>query len=180
LTRNLGAAAFAVAALGALSGCGKEYVTFDPEYCSNLLLVDAEWPGPDPEGTLTDAELAVYKELGRPDTMRFLFDRNGDIYQREPAMHELFAKGNDITLVEKAWIYSTRNLEVRFTGGAVERYPISEKLRILVKHGDPHEIKLLNEKREKWFYYDIGQFFTFEDETLVMTERAPRTGFRRH
>jgi hypothetical protein len=174
------AAAWSVAALVlVLGGCSNSHVTLDADHSANLLRLSPEWPGTKPEKILTPAQIEVYEELGRPDAMRLLFNRRGDIYRRDDAFHEFYIRGDDYETIDRAWIYRSRDLEVRFAGGTVDRRPLTDKLNTLLDYGDPNEAKRLNETREKWFYYNVGRIFTFDDDKLVQEENIPRTGFRR-
>lgn len=173
------AAVAVVVAAGTSAGCGKEYTRLAEEHSANLLFLDPEWPGPKNVAIATDAEREVYEELGKPDAIRLLFNRAGDIYPRERAFHELFARGNDHSEIDRAWIYKSRDLEISFVNGVSERRPLAPKARTLLDYGDPHEIKFLSDQSDKWFYYDAGRAFTFSGEELVNEERFQSTGLRR-
>jgi len=59
--------------------------------------------------------------------------------------------------------------------------PLSDRLKVLCKYGDPESIKIdedreTGNKIEIWQYYSAGKIFKFLDDRLIKEQTLPRLG----
>jgi len=174
----------ALFALVCLTGCSEKgeeaFLTLNKSHSVNLLELNDDWPSPTPDEMLSPQELDVYRELGRPDAMRLWYSKLGTVEPRNKAMAELYHRGWEYAGYDRSWIYLTRDLEVVFIkGGAIDRRPLTEKVKTIVRLGDPHDMKQPKPGLDTWTFYDAGVSMTFEGETMVKEDKFPPMNFRR-
>jgi hypothetical protein len=165
-----------------LSGCGKnkkKQLTLDPEYSFNLLIVGEEWPGKKPHKKLSESELEVFNELGRPDAVRIVYDQTRRIMTRIEVDTKF--KGQNAKTIhdfEKSWIYYVLGEEVIFhPSGSIEHIPLTDKLRTAYRFGDPeNRSSHIAKDQETWSYYSLGKRFKFDGDDLIAEESFPRMG----
>jgi len=157
-----------------LSGCArKEYIKFDMRYSYSLGLVQPEWPG-DPLETLTPVQQEVYEQRGAPDFIRYFWRGNANF---PTDVDPRYLEAEQIHQTRQSWIYIRQGDEVVFEGPhRHESVPISDKLALVIKHGDPESRQVIEDREtgtteERWQYMSTGQEFRFHGDTLYDTRQ---------
>jgi hypothetical protein len=160
-----------------LCGCKEkeEGFTFNRRFSVNVAKPQRKWPG-NPEKNLTPAQQDVLALRGRPDWLRFWWKGADDFAtSSEIPAHEDPAMFEDIP---QSWIYLRRGLsdEVVFNSAvSSDSVPLSDRLTVVLKEGDPQDRKLLPSRHggadETWHYYSSGMVYQFLEGKLIKAER---------
>ena len=110
---------------------------------------------------------------GMPDLVRLWFNPLGDfryIYDSEIYSKFRTHEWNDL---DRSWIYLDDYTEYTFSNRGAKEQPVSDMLRIMIKHGDPQDAKYIPKDvgplKVEWIYYQQGLRFLFVDDVLTKT-----------
>lgn len=156
------------------SACSrKEYITFNLRHSSSLSEPKKDWPGK-PEKTLTPAQQEVFEQRGTPDFIRFWWRDSGNFPEN---IDPRFLMKEEIAATKQSWIYTRQGDEVIFDSAyASTSVPISDKLMIIIKEGDPEERQVREDREsgqveEIWRYISTGREYRFHGDTLYQTRQ---------
>ncbi len=164
----------AIALWGAvgLIGCkDKDLYVFKPEFSVNVFYPSPKWPN---AKKFTDVEKEVYERYGRPAAFRVLWPPTGDIRLRSD-LENAFAKQNKV-IPAFSWVYPNQNKEIAFTPTSYEERPLTDKIRLVLRYGDPEDVKLLSSGDEQWTYYSAGRMFKLRRNKIVDVQEFPAMG----
>lgn len=195
-----GAIALAVATGLTAAGCQSERRVIEPDrYFSINVARVASWYPPSEE-SLTQAQIDVLVEHGRPVLFRFWWTPTGEFINGDD-VHKRFRQGTydpdrneelkKIMLGQRAsWVFIKDNsrtihpeeLEVIFSGDGVtwEERPLSQRLKLICIYGDPTDkspIKMIGGlEREVWRWDDYGYAVTMLDGRITDVVSFPGFG----
>lgn len=162
---------FVLPLLLALTGCEQD-VKIDPEFSVNIFRPGPKWPT---VKKLTLAQKEAYDKFGRPDAFRVWWGPKGELKDRDAAIQE-FKQKKMKNPPPYSWVYLARNTELVFTGSGYEERPISDQVRVLVKMGDPEDVKELQTGVTQWMFYSTGKLYKFMDGRIVEEKDFPAMG----
>lgn len=154
----------------------------DPEFSVNVGTLDAGWPD-DPE-SLVPAKQEALERHGRPDYFHLIWSDTDSIIDQDQhfrivrrAAEEQKRKG-EVRSDQPGfgWVYLDKNREIVFLDDfRYEERPLSPKLRIVCRYGDPQRVRPLRvpggDTVQEWTYYNRGLIFHFDGEQLVLEDR---------
>lgn len=138
----------------------------------NFIQPGEKWPV---EKFLTEQEKQVYQQLGKPDMFRVFWDTRGEIRVRETVEQEWGKKGPK-SFPPLSWVYLQRNEEVIFANGSYFTQPLSETTLLVVKYGDPENVKDIGNGVTQWMYYGVGKQFVISGNKVISTKDFPAMG----
>jgi hypothetical protein len=146
----------------------KDFI-WQPDLSVNLAVPGTKWPKLD---KLPPAQIEVYEKYGAPDFFRVWFNPHGELATEWEATRLYRTK--NLEKYVGSWIYTGRKIEVVFRSPAkYEEVPLSDKLSLICRRGDPESRDVQNKKgmvREVWTYYSYGERYIFLDDRLADTE----------
>lgn len=161
-----------------LCGCfKKKFLILNPQFSVNLAVPTDNWPA---ESKLTPAQKAIFEQLGKPDYIRIWWDKEGRLKSYlnvDRAIEKKLYRE-----AKQSWVYIRMEKEIVFINeNGYTTLPLSDKLKVLCKYGDPESVKIdenkeTGEKIEIWQYYSEGKIFKFLDEKLIKEQTLPRVG----
>ncbi|MGC8841421.1 MAG: hypothetical protein ACP5QZ_08215 [Candidatus Sumerlaeaceae bacterium] len=154
-----------------LAGCKDQDFSFKPDFSVNLFFPGPKWPN---TKKLTKVESDVYERYGRPAAFRVLWPPNGDIKLRSE-LEDVFAKQPKV-LPPYSWVYPSLGKEIVFRGQAYEERPLSDKVRLILKYGDPEDVKELSSGVVQWTYYSAGKMLKLREGRIVEEKEFPAMG----
>lgn len=151
--------------------CKDQDLVFKPDFSINLFYPGPKWPN---EKKLTKVERDVYERYGKPQAFRVLWPPNGDIRQRSD-LEEAFAKQPKV-MPPYSWVYPQQGIEIVFRGQGYEEQPLSDKVRLVLKYGDPEDVKDLSGGVIQWTYYSAGKMIKLRGGRIVEVKEFPPMG----
>lgn len=146
--------------------------TFNWDKTINFIQPGDKWPV---EKLLTEQEKQVYQQLGKPDLFRVFWDPRGEIRMRSTIEQEWGKKGPK-NFPPLSWVYLQRNQEVVFENGTYKTQPLTELHLIVIKYGDPENVKDIGNGVTQWMYYSVGKQYTIAGDKVVGTKDFPAMG----
>lgn len=153
--------------LVALPGCDED-VSMNTDFSIHLVSPGPKWPKKPKK--LTTAQQEVLARYGRPDQFRIFYNRSGVIQTRSELGKELMAK-KPKQLPPHSWIYAQRGVEVVFEGSSFREQPLTDQVRILMSHGDPEEVKLIDGGIQ-WMFFGAGKLYKFSPNGRIVEEKS--------
>ena len=164
---------------------GRNYITeaIDPAFSYNVVRLPWWWPDEDtfdihtPEGK---AQKAYYKEHGKPEFIRLLYNTPGTVLP--PAAVSIIS--GPPSPRSTSWVYTERKVEATFSVKGVEEKPLNDEVATICERGDPDEIKDLSKDSKlrvvRYIYRARGDMIDFQDskKTSERTEK-PMPGWKR-
>lgn len=138
----------------------------------NFFQPGAKWPI---ERLFSPVEKQVYEQYGRPDLFRFLWSPTGELKMREAVRLE-WTRDKLKTMPSHTWVYVQRNEEVVFSGNTVTTRPLTETMHLIIKYGDPENVKQIGNGVTQWTYYSVGKIYTIAADRVVSTQDFPAMG----
>ena len=162
------AIAAAAALLVTIAGCGGQDVGFDPAFSVNLFQPGPKWPNVE---KLAPAQREVYQKYGKPEQFRVLWNPAGQVKTRSELAQTFQGKKMPKDLPPHTYLYLSMGKEIWFEGGSYVERPITDMTRILVKHGDPEDVKPLPDSGTQWMYYGAGRLYKFDKDGATTEEK---------
>lgn len=162
----------AAACLFVLAGC-EEDVLFKPDFSVNLLEPGPKWPKK--KKNLTAHQQEIFDKYGRPDHLRIQWNPEGRIMVREQLKVALKDKKPQ-TLPPCSWVYTRRNMEVVFDPEGPREVPITDEIRLVLRHGDPEDVKPLPGGVSQWSFYGAGRMYRMVSGRIVEEKEFPAMG----
>lgn len=157
-----------------LGGCArKEAITWNLRHSFHLAVPQEDWPG-DATKTLSPAQQEIYEKRGNPDYIRFWWRDDGNF---PDGYNPTFMEKAAILKTKQSWIYIRQGDEVVFnTSYSSESVPISDKLAVIIKEGDPEARQVLQDPEsgqveEIWQFLTSGREYRFHGDTLYSTRQ---------
>ncbi len=149
-----------------LAACDQD-VTLNIDHSVNLVQPGPKWPN---KKKLKPTELEVYTKYGIPDHFRLLWNAQGTVQARVDLEKELkIRKPKD--LPPHTWIYLKDNREVFFEGRSYREHPISDQTLILIKYGDPEDIKDAPGGGKQWMFFGAGKLYKFTPDGKIYEQK---------
>ncbi len=157
------------------TGCAQHrYLSFNTRHSLSLARIDKDWPG-NPKKKLSMAQQEIYEKRGAPDWIRFWWG-GSENFPREydPRM----IPKEQIAQTKQSWIYVRSGDEVIFdTPFSSHSVPISDKLAIVIREGDPEDPHVVTDPTTKkvedvWSYPSTGKEYHFQDNVLIETRQV--------
>jgi hypothetical protein len=167
LTRAL----FLVIAASLLVACEQD-VVFNQDFSINILHPGPKWPK---VKKLAPVELEVYKRFGKPDAFRVWWTPAGEIKTRTD-LNDAFKKQKPKNLPPLSWIYLSTGKEVRFRITTYEGLPITDQVRLVLKYGDPEDVKDLGNGITQWMFFSAGKIFKMREGKIFEEKDFPAMG----
>lgn len=142
------------------------------EQTINFFRPGAKWPV---QKLLTPAEKQVLEQYGRPDMFRLLWTNTGELKMREMVQLE-WTRNKLKTFPPFTWVYLRRNEEIVFTPNGFQAEPLTEIMHIVIKYGDPENVKDIGNGVSQWTYYSVGKMYTIAGNKVVSTKEFPAMG----
>ncbi|MCX7626399.1 MAG: hypothetical protein N2Z21_09340 [Candidatus Sumerlaeaceae bacterium] len=153
------------------TACKDQDLVFKPDFSINLFYPGPKWPNVKKLGKV---EQDVYQRYGKPQAFRVLWPPNGDIRQRSD-LEEAFAKQPKV-IPPYSWVYPQQGIEIVFRGQGYEEQPLSDKVRLVLKYGDPEDVKELSSGIVQWTYYSVGKMIKLRAGRVVEVKEFPPMG----
>jgi hypothetical protein len=138
----------------------------------NFFAPGPKWPV---EKLLTPVQKQVYQQYGKPDMFRFLWSRTGELKMRETLQLEWTRKKLK-EIPPHTWVYLQRNEEVVFTGNSFVTRPLTEAMQIVIKYGDPENVRDIGSGVSQWTFYSVGKIYTISGDKVVGSKDFPAMG----
>lgn len=145
---------------------------FNFDYTVNFFQAGEKWPY---EKLFTPAEKQVYAQLGKPDCFRMLWDRTGKIKVRSVVEQEWKVKGPK-EIPAYTWVYVQRNEEIVFSNNTFYTQPLTDLVTLVMKSGDPENVRDMGNGLTQWTYYSTGKMYTIAGDKIVGTKEFPAMG----
>jgi hypothetical protein len=145
--------------------------TFKQDFTVNFFYPGPKWPN---VKKMTKVEQEVYQRFGRPAAFRILWPPNGDIRLRSE-LEDAFAKKPKV-MPAYSWVYPALGKEIIFRGDAYEEQPLTDKVRLVLKYGDPEDVKDLSSGVVQWTYYSAGKMIKLRQGRIVEVKEFPAMG----
>jgi len=172
LARTARLVAVVAAALIGLTACKKdEGFVFKPEFTVNLFYPGPKWPN---QKKLSKAEREVLQRYGRPAAFRILWSPAGEIRMRSE-LEDASLKQPKV-MPAYSWVYPGLNKEIVFTQGTYQERQLSDKIRLILRYGDPEDVKDLSSGIEQWTYYGVGKMIKLREGHIVEEKQFPAMG----
>lgn len=165
------------------TGCrGPEcLIEFDKKFSYNVVKTPVCYP---PEKLkLTAAQAQIIARWGPPDFFRFWWLIDGEFITSSDLSGMFETLQTELGQTKQTWIYTRRGQEIEFLdSGAYLESPVSEKLKLICKYGDPSNKKAANfstrtgNKKETWIWYDFGIKIVFINDLEISRERFQASG----
>lgn len=154
------------------TGPKKQPLVFNFDQTVNIFRPGEKWPV---DKLLSAPEKQVYAQLGRPDCFRLLWDREGNVKVRSVIEQEW--KGKDLkNLPPYSWVYLQRNEEIIFSGNSFYSQPLNDLVQVVIKSGDPENVRDMGNGLTQWTYYSTGKMYTISGNNIVATKDFPPMG----
>jgi hypothetical protein len=144
---------------------------FNFDQTINFAQPSAKWPV---VKLLTPVEKQALEQNGRPDCFRMLWNPDGTIAVRGVVEQEWRSK--NMKLPALTWVYVQRKEELVFSGNQVRVNPLSELALLVLKSGDPENVKDIGNGVTQWTYYSTGKIYTIAGDRIVDTKTFPAMG----
>jgi len=132
-----------------------------------------KWPV---EKLLTPTENQVLQQYGRPDMFRFLWNPNGDLKMRERLQLE-WTRDKVKDMPPSTWVYLQRNEEIVFSGNTFKAQPLTEAMQLIIKYGDPENVRDIGGGVQQWTFYSVGKIFNISPSgAATQTREFPPMG----
>lgn len=155
-----------------LTACKKDQdFAFKQDFSINLFYPGPKWPD---RKKLKPVERDVYERYGRPAAFRILWPPSGDIRRRSD-LEDAFAKAPKI-IPPYSWVYPSLGKEIVFRGQAYEELPLTDKVRLVLRYGDPEDVKELSSGVEQWTYYSAGKIYKIRSGRIIEEKEFPAMG----
>jgi hypothetical protein len=151
-----------------IAGCGGQDVAFNPDFSVNLFQPGPKWPNVE---KLTPAQKEVYQRYGKPEQFRVLWNPTGQVKTRSELAQTFQNKKMPKELPPHTYLYMNLGKEMWFEGGSFVERPITDMTRILVKLGDPEDIKPLPNGGTQWMFYGAGRLYKFDRDGATVEEK---------
>ncbi len=138
----------------------------------NFFLPGEKWPN---QRLFSPVEKQVYEQYGRPDMFRLLWDPTGEIKMRDVVQLE-WTRSKMKQFPPFTWVYLTRNEEVVFTGNTYTSRPLTETMQLIIKYGDPENVRQIGDGVVQWTYYSVGHIYTIAGDRVVSQQTFPAMG----
>jgi hypothetical protein len=168
LIRRRAAVAVSVAVLVVVAGCGGQDVKFDPDFSVNLFQPGPKWPNVE---KLTQAQREAYQKYGKPDQFRVLWNPAGDVKTRSELAQFFREKKMPKELPPHTWIYLASGKEIWFEGGSYVERQVTDMTRMLIKYGDPEDIKVMAGGITQWMFFGAGRIYKFNTAGRIVEEK---------
>ena len=144
------------AALGLLilTACDQDLV-IKPEFSVNVFEPGPKWPN---IKKLTPIQKEVYEKFGRPDNFRVMWNKAGQLRRRIDVEKDIAQKK---PLPNYSWVYMRHEKEIVFEGSTFVEKPVNDQLKMLVKYGDPEDVKEMEGNITQWTFYGAGKLYKF-------------------
>lgn len=152
-------------------GPKKQPYKFNFEKTINFAQPGAKWPV---VKLLSPVEKQVLEQYGRPDHFRLLWNSDGSIAIRGIVEQEW--RNKNMKLPDLTWVYVHRNEEVIFAGNQVRTSPLSELSQLVLKSGDPENVRDIGNGVIQWTYYSTGKMYFIAGDRVVDTKTFPAMG----
>lgn len=146
--------------------------SFNWDRTINFIQPGDKWPV---EKFLSDSEKQVYQQLGRPDYFHIMWSPTGEMKMRSVIEQEWGKKGPK-NMPPLSWVYMRRNEEVIFANGSYYTQPLNELEQLVLKYGDPENVKDIGNGLVEWTYYSVGKMYTIAKDRVVGTKDFPPMG----
>ncbi len=120
---------------------------------------------------------------GPPEFFRFWWLIDGEFITSSDLSGMFDTMETELGQAKQTWVYTRRGQEIEFLdSGAYLENPVSEKLKLICKYGDPSDKKAASfslktgGKKETWIWYDFGIKVVFIDDLEISRERFQATG----
>ena len=158
-------------ALFLLAGCKDQDFVFKQDFSVNVFYPGPKWPN---EKKLKPLEREVLQRYGRPAAFRVLWPPAGDIKLRSE-LEDAYAKAPKI-LPAYSWVYPRQGKEIIFRGNGYEENPLTDKIRLILRYGDPEDVKDLSNGVVQWTYYSAGKMVKMRDGKIIEEKDFPAMG----
>ena len=139
--RSLRFAALLLLAAVAVAGCSRNEhrIEIDHRFSINVVKVPIWYP--DPAMQLTPAQEEVRFRYGNPDYFHFWWRPDGSLITSSDLSGRQHLANKELETIKTTWVYLREDFEIVFTrsGGGYGTIPITEKIRLICKYGDPGE-----------------------------------------
>ncbi len=154
-----------------LAGCKDQDFVFKPDFSVNLFFPGPKWPN---TKKMTKVEKEIYQRYGRPAAFRVLWPPKGDIKLRSD-LEDAFAKQPKV-MPAYSWVYPTVGKEIIIQGQAYEERPLTDEVRLILKYGDPEDVKDLSSGVIQWTYFSAGKMLKLRNGRVVEEKEFPAMG----
>jgi hypothetical protein len=163
------------------AGCNrKKVIKLDPRFSYNVVRVPSWFP--EDEAQLSPAQREVLQRFGRPDFIRFWWNPEGTFIVSSDLAGKQAEVPQMLHAAKQTWIYLTdRKTEVEFRGESYFPHPVTEKLALVCRYGDPSQKNPPKRGpdgrvRESWRWTDFGLLIDFIDDQEVSRKHFTPTG----
>ncbi|RMH26034.1 MAG: hypothetical protein D6691_08630 [Candidatus Hydrogenedentota bacterium] len=154
------------------SGCkDKDLFVFRLDHSVNVFYPSPKWPD---AKRLTPPEREVYERYGKPTAFRVLWTPSGQIRLRREL--ELAFDKKLKTIPPYTWVYVDKGKEIVFRGASYEEIPLSDQIRLVLKYGDPEDVRDLGAGTVEWMYFSVGKLYRLKNGRIVDTKDFPAMG----
>lgn len=153
-------------------GPKKQPVEFNFDKTINFAQPGEKWPV---AKLLSPMEKQVIERYGRPDYFRLMW--NGDETIATRGVVEQEWRDKNMKLPKLSWVYVQRNEELMFVGNEVRTAPLTDVMHLVIKSGDPENVREIADGVTQWTYYSTGNIYTIAgNKTIVDTKTFPAMG----
>ena len=151
-----------------LVGC-EEDVNMNTEFSIHLLTPGPKWPKKPKK--LEPHQQEVLAKYGKPDLFRVFYNKTGAFQTRSELGKEMMDE-KPKKLPPHSWIYSQRGIEVVFEGKSYREQPLTDQVRLIIKYGDPEEVKASEYGGSQWMYFSAGKLYKFSPAGRIVEEKT--------
>ncbi|MBX7246327.1 MAG: hypothetical protein K1X53_12595 [Candidatus Sumerlaeaceae bacterium] len=159
-------------ALFALTACDKDEYEINQDWSINVFKPGPKWPI---MKNMKPLEKEVFGRFGKPDAFHVLWSPDGTIKSRS----ELDDRGKEVqkakTLPPYTWVYAGLGKEIYFSPTTYTEKPIRDDLRLIMKYGDPEDVKDQGNIKQ-WTFYSVGKMYKISNGKIIDEKDFPAMG----
>lgn len=154
-----------LASLLFLASC-EDDIKIDPKFSVNIVTPGPKWPN---IKNLTPAQKEIYDKYGKPDAFRLIWNPSGRFMQQSD-LAQMLGNKKPSKLPPYTWIYQQRGIQVSFQSSQPAETPVNDQLRLVLKYGDPENVKETAEGIMQWQFYSVGYMYKFSRDGMIIEE----------